>query len=196
MVKQEDGEREISHTGGIQGFVADMRYYPERRLSVVVLSNTESKETLDLSQQLSKQARSDALTLGVTISTLRDQILSADRQLFDSYNTCDTVRFSRSLAADLEFFHDTTGLTGHDWNVNALEKRCSGSTKYRRTLDEQSVQVFPVPGYGALEIGTHRFYEHRADGSEKLDATPRFANVWKKTLDGWKLARVLSYGHP
>jgi hypothetical protein len=53
-----------------------------------------------------------------------------------------------------------------------------------------------VPGYGALEIGTHRFYEHRADGPETLDATPRFANVWKKTLDGWKLARVLSYGHP
>jgi CubicO group peptidase (beta-lactamase class C family) len=26
MVKQEDGEREISHTGGIQGFVADLRY--------------------------------------------------------------------------------------------------------------------------------------------------------------------------
>jgi CubicO group peptidase (beta-lactamase class C family) len=195
IVKQEDGEREISHTGGIQGFVADLRYYPERRLSVVVLSNTESKETLDLSQQLSKQARSDALTLGVTGGTLRDQILSADRQLFDAYNTCDSVRFSRSLATDLEFFHDTTGLTGYDWNVSALEKRCSESTKYRRMLDEQSVQVFPVPGYGALEIGTHRFYEHRAEGPEKLDATPDFANVWKKTLDGWKLARVLSYGH-
>jgi len=196
MVKQEDGEREISHTGGIQGFVADLRYYPERRLTVVVLSNTESKETLDLSKQLSKQARSDGLTLGVTGGSLRDQILSADRQLFDAYNTCDAVRFSRNLATDLEFFHDTTGLTGHDWNVNALEKRCIESTKYRRTLDEQSVQVFPVPGYGALEIGTHRFYEHRADGPETLDATPRFANVWKKTLDGWKLARVLSYGHP
>jgi CubicO group peptidase (beta-lactamase class C family) len=196
IVKQEDGEREISHTGGIQGFVADLRYYPERRLSVVVLSNTESKETLDLSQQLSKQARSDALTLGVTGGTLRDQILSADRQLFDAYNTCDSVRFSRSLATDLEFFHDTTGLTGHDWNVSALEKRCTETTKYHRTLDEQSVQVFPVPGYGALEIGTHRFYEHRADGSEKLDATPGFANVWKETVDGWKLSRVLSYGHP
>ena len=195
IVKQEDGEREISHTAAIQGFVADLRYYPERRLSVVVLSNTESKATLDLSQQLSKQARSDALTLGVTGGTLRDQILSADRQLFDAYNACDSVRFSRSLAPDLEFFHDTTGLTGYDWNVSALEKRCSESTTYRRMLDEQSVQVFPVPGYGALEFGTHRFYEHGAEGPEKLDATPDFANVWKKTLDGWKLARVLSYGH-
>jgi hypothetical protein len=62
-------------------------------------------------------------------------------------------------------------------------------------LEEQSVQVFPVPGYAALEIGTHRFYEHRTEGPKKLDATPDFANVWKKTLDGWKFARVLSYGH-
>ena len=48
----------------------------------------------------------------------------------------------------------------------------------------------------ALELGTHRFYEKRADGSTNLDATPGFANVWKKTPDGWKLTRVLSYGHP
>jgi CubicO group peptidase (beta-lactamase class C family) len=195
MVKLEDGERLISHTGGIQGFVADLRYYPERHLFLVVVSNTESKETLGLSQELSKQARSGAFTLSVTGDTLRDQILSADRQLFDASNTCNTDQFSRSLATDIEFFHDTTGLTGHDWNVSALEKRCTESTKYRRTLDEQSVQVFPVPGYGALEIGTHRFYERRADGPETLDATPGFANVWKKTLGGWKLARVLSYGH-
>jgi hypothetical protein len=195
-VKQEEGEQVISHTGGIQGFVEDLRYYPEKHLSVIVLSNTESNETLKLSQQLSRQARSGHLALGAQVGGLRNQILSADRQLFDSYNTCDTVQFSRSLAPDLEFFHDTTGLTGHDWNVSALEKRCTETTKYHRTLDEESVQVFPVPGYGALEIGTHRFYEHRADGSEKLDATPGFANVWKGTVDGWKLSRVLSYGHP
>lgn len=196
MVKQDQGELMVSHTGGIQGFVADLRYYPEKRLSVIVLSNTESKDTLELSEQLSRQALSGTVALGAPAGTLRDQILSADRQLFAAYNTCNIVQFSRSLAPDLEFFHDTTGLTGHEWNVNALKKRCAESTKYHRTLDEPSVQIFPVPGYGALELGTHRFYERRADGSEKLDATPSFANVWKKTSDGWKLTRVLSYGHP
>jgi CubicO group peptidase (beta-lactamase class C family) len=195
MVKQDQGELVISHTGGIQGFVAGLRYYPEKRLSVIVLSNTESKDTLELAEQLSRQALSATVALGAPADTLRDQILDADRQLFDAYNTCNIVPFSRSLAPDLEFFHDTTGLTGHDWNVTALERRCGESTKYHRVLDEQSVQIFPVPGYGALELGTHRFYESSADGSEKLDATPGFANVWKKTADGWKLTRVLSYGH-
>jgi CubicO group peptidase (beta-lactamase class C family) len=196
VVKQQQGESVISHTGGIQGFVAELRYYPGKHLSVIVLSNTESKATLELSELLSRQALSGTLSLVAPTSTLRDQILSADRQLFDAYNTCNTVQFSRSLASDLEFFHDSTGLTGHDWNVNALEKRCAESTKYHRSLDEQSVQIFPVPGYGALEIGTHRFYEKGAGGSEKLDATPGFANVWKQIPDGWKLTRVLSYGHP
>jgi ketosteroid isomerase-like protein len=185
----------ISHTGGIQGFVADLRYYPERRITVVVLSNTESKETLALSEQLSEQARSGTISLGGPTGALRDQILAADRQLFDAYNTCDIARFGRSFTPDLEFFHDTTGLTGRDWMLDALQKRCAEATKYHRSLDEQSVQIFPVPGYGAMEIGRHRFYETRPDGSEQLDATPGFANVWKQTADGWRLARVLSYGH-
>jgi CubicO group peptidase (beta-lactamase class C family) len=196
VVKQKQGERVISHTGGIQGFVGDLRYYPDKRIAVIVLSNTESKETLALSEQLSKQAVSGSLSFSAPADALRAEILAADRRLFDAYNTCNISQFSRSLGPDLEFFHDTTGLKDHDWNVNALEKRCAESTKYHRTLDEQSVQIFSVPGYGALELGTHRFYEKRADGSENLDATPGFANVWKKTPDGWKLTRVLSYGHP
>lgn len=196
VVKQEQGERVISHTGGIQGFVGDLRYYPEKHIAVVVLGNTESKDTLALSALLSDQARSgSSISLGGASSALRQEILAADRQLFDAYNRCNIAEFSRSLSPDLEFFHDTTGLKGHDWNVDALEKRCAETTKYHRTLDEQTVQIFPVPGYGAMEIGTHRFYEKRADGSERLDATPGFANVWKQTTDGWKLTRVLSYGH-
>jgi CubicO group peptidase (beta-lactamase class C family) len=195
VVQQEQGERVISHTGGIQGFVADLRYYPERRIVVVVLSNTESKETLALSEQLSQQAHSGDVSLGAQASALHDEILAADLQLFDAYNTCNIAQFGRSLSSDLEFYHDTTGVTGHDWMVNALKDRCAEQTKYHRTLDEQSVQIFPVPGYGAMEIGTHRFYEKRAEGSEHLDASPGFANVWKQTTDGWKLTRVLSYGH-
>jgi CubicO group peptidase (beta-lactamase class C family) len=194
VVKQEKGERVISHAGGIQGFVADLRYYPDQRIAVVVLSNTESSDTLILSEQLSQQARNRSISLGAP-NRLRDEILAADRKLFDAYNTCNIAQFSRSFSSDLEFFHDTTGLKGHDWNVEALKSRCAEQTKYHRSLDEESVQVFPVPGYGAMELGTHRFYEKHPDGSEQLDATPGFANVWKQTSDGWELTRVLSYGH-
>jgi len=195
MVHKAQGEPLISHTGGIQGFVADLRYYPDKHIAVVVLSNTESKDTLALSEQLSNQALSGSISLGLPAGGLRGEILAADRQLFDSYNTCNVAQFSRSFASDLEFFHDTTGLTGYGSMVDALSKRCAEKTKYRRSLDEQSVRIFPIPGYGAMEMGTHRFYEKGADGSEKLDANPGFANVWKQTSEGWKLTRALSYGH-
>lgn len=195
MVTEEDKQRLISHTGGIQGFVADLRYYPAKHLSIVVLSNTESKQALELARQLSQQALSGTLNSSVSTDTLRGEILAADRKLFDAYNTCDISGFSESLAPDLEFFHDTTGLTNQAWNVDALRKRCNETTKYRRELDNRNVQIFSVPGYGALELGVHSFYEHQAGGPEKLDATPKFANVWKKTSEGWRLERVLSYGH-
>ena len=60
---------------------------------------------------------------------------------FDAYNTCNIAQFSRSLSSDLEFFHDTTGLKGHDWNIEALKSRCAEQTKYHRSLDEESVQA-------------------------------------------------------
>jgi hypothetical protein len=126
---------------------------------------------------------------------LREQILAADGALFDAYNRCDIAGFRSWFAADLEFFHDKTGLTDRDWMVKSLEKRCAETTKYHRSIDEESVRVYAVPGYGAMEVGVHRFSEIGADGKEKLDATPGFANVWKQTPEGWKLARVLSYGH-
>lgn len=195
VVKQDQGELAISHTGGIQGFVADLRYYPDKRIAVVVLSNTESKQTLALSEQLSRQARFGSISLGAPAGALREEILSADRQLFDAYNTCNIPQFSRGLSSDLEFFHDTTGVKGHDWNVEALKSRCAEQTKYHRSLDEESVRIFPIPGYGAMEMGTHRFYEKHVDGSEQLDATPGFVNVWRQTSQGWQLTRVLSYGH-
>jgi ketosteroid isomerase-like protein len=33
------------------------------------------------------------------------------------------------------------------------------------------------------------------DGSEHLDATARFTNVWSKETGSWKLIRVISYDH-
>ena len=62
---------------------------------------------------------------------------------------------------------------------------------------DSSLQVDPVPGYGAMEAGDHLFYEREgANGTEKLAGRARFAMVWALGSDGkWRLARVLSFGH-
>lgn len=71
IVKKDQGERVISHTGIIQGFVSDLRYYPDSHTAIVVLSNSESKETLALSQLLADEARSGTLSAGTPLSASR-----------------------------------------------------------------------------------------------------------------------------
>ncbi|MDB5440838.1 MAG: hypothetical protein JWM33_3265, partial [Caulobacteraceae bacterium] len=129
------------------------------------------------------------------LEPLREEILEADKTLFDAYDRCDLAKFGAMFSADLEFYHDKTGLTDRPQNVEALRQRCEETTKYRRELDMASVEVYPVPGYGAVELGIHRFYERRADGPEKLDATVKFMNIWRRQGASWVLARVVSYDH-
>jgi CubicO group peptidase (beta-lactamase class C family) len=196
VITKEDGFRLISHTGAIQGFTSELRYYPEQHLSVIVLSNSEDQAaTMQLSRLLSQRALSGALASVLPADTLREEIESADQTLFSAYNACDITAFDRLLDSHLQFFHDTVGLTDHQWNVEALSKRCKESTKYRRVLEQDTLRVFPVPGFGAIEFGRHQFYATDGTAPSTLVASPEFINVWRKTSDGWKVAVALSVGH-
>jgi hypothetical protein len=53
--------------------------------------------------------------------------------------------------------------------------------------------VYPVNNFGAMEIGAHKFC-HLENGKQDC-GTFKFAMIWKKTEDGWKISRVISYGH-
>jgi hypothetical protein len=71
----------------------------------------------------------------------------------------------------------------------------------RRALVAASLNVHPIPGYGAVEDGEHLLYEWpgTAQGPEeragRLVGRARFTQLWKLTPGGWRLARVFSYGH-
>lgn len=196
VITKEDGFRLVKHAGAIQGFTSELRYYPEQHLSIIVLSNSEDQTaTLELSRLLSQYALSGRLASVLPADTLQEEIETADQKLFSAYNACDIKTFDRLLASNLQFFHDTTGLTDHQWNVEALSKRCKEATKYRRVLEQGTVRVFPVPGFGAIEFGRHQFYATDGTAPSTLVASPEFTNVWKKTNDGWRLAMALSVGH-
>ena len=139
-------------------------------------------------------ARLDAVR-APELTPLRSEILAADTALFAAYNACDLAKFGAAFTPDLEFYHDKTGLTGLAQNVDSLRQHCAEIVKYRRQIDAASVEVYPVPGYGAMEFGSHSFYERAPGGAEKLDATVKFANLWKRQGGVWKLARVISYDH-
>ena len=137
---------------------------------------------------------------------LTRQVEAADAALFKAFfeDACDVPRFRAMLADDVEFYHDKDG-----YNVrNAGEftrdyaERCKSlqdpsSWRSRRALVRASLRIDPIPGWGAMEVGEHLFYEkHGAAGTEKLVGKAKFAMVWVLGADGkWRVSRVLSYAH-
>lgn len=137
---------------------------------------------------------------------LTAQIARADAELFDLFfvRPCDPPRFRRLLADDVEFYHDKDGFGIRnaaqfmaDYEKNCAARADPGAWRSRRRLVRSTLQVDPVPGYGAMEVGEHMFYErHGAAGGETLAGKARFAMVWELGPDGrWRLSRVLSYAH-
>lgn len=129
---------------------------------------------------------------------IRERDIALFTAVFDS---CDLQALKPMLADDLEFYHDRGGVTARsaDEFIASIAKTCSGraSARYRsrRELVESSLRVDPIPGYGAMEIGEHRFYERDGDGLERLAGTAAFSHVWKLENGQWKISRVLSYSH-
>ncbi len=120
-------------------------------------------------------------------------ILRADAALFDAFNRHDTTALMAHFDADLEFFHDTGGVTRFEETKTNFEKLFANTPDIRRDLIPGSVVVYPIKDYGAIQIGSHRFC-HEENG--KADCgTFGFTNIWQKTGETWKVTRALSYGH-
>lgn len=126
---------------------------------------------------------------------LVEEITSADSQLFRAFDSCDVSRYASLLSENLEFYQDHTGKTGYEDNLKSLRDRCAEGITLRRELVKDSLVVNAAPGYGAIEAGIHRFYSRQPDGSEHLDATAQFTEVWSKSTGSWKLVRIISYDH-
>jgi ketosteroid isomerase-like protein len=127
--------------------------------------------------------------------TLYDDIARMDEDLFSAFNRRDLPTLSRMFSRDLEFYHDRGGLTHYQDNIEAFRKTFANPTHVRRQLVEGSMEVYPIKGVGAVEIGVHQFYSTVPGGEEQLTATARFVHLWRQDKGSWKIARVISYDH-
>jgi ketosteroid isomerase-like protein len=117
-------------------------------------------------------------------------IAALDKQLFDAYNTCNIEKLGTFVTDDLEFYHDKTGLAvGKQPFLDAIKKNICG--KVTRELVAGSLEVYPLHGYGAVEIGVHRF--HHPGDSDVGEA--KFVQLWQYKDGAWKISRVISYDH-
>lgn len=121
---------------------------------------------------------------------LFDELARMDTELFEAaFVACDQERFRSYFAADAEFYHDRTGASfGKDaWTL----KSCPRQNGVTRTLVKGSLAVYPMKGYGAIQMGRHTFTKEGEPGSE----VAQFVHLWKSEGGRWRLARVLSFDH-
>jgi hypothetical protein len=124
---------------------------------------------------------------------LYKEIARMDSILFNAFNSRDVALFGSLFTKDLEFYHDKGGLTGYDYTMNFMRDVAQNNNGLRRDLVKGSLQVYPIPGYGAMEIGDHRFC-HSENGKQDC-GTFKFVHIWQKKNGEWKISRVVSYGH-
>jgi len=129
----------------------------------------------------------------VKATALYEEIAKLDSVVFDAFNKRAIDGFALYFSKDLEFFHDKGGLTGFDHTIKFLQSLKDSGDDLRRELIKESLEVFPIPGYGAMQIGSHRFYHTRNKNSN--GAIFKFVHIWQKKDDHWKITRVVSYDH-
>lgn len=118
-------------------------------------------------------------------------ITALDNAVFNAYNHCDLVTFARYFAPGIEFYHDKTGLSvGRTKLVEAVKNNICG--KVRRELVPGTMEVYPLKGFGAVELGVHRFC--KIDGG-RCEGIARFVHLWQYHDGAWRITRVISYDH-
>jgi ketosteroid isomerase-like protein len=124
---------------------------------------------------------------------LAAEIGRMDAAMFDAFNAHDLPALMALFSPDLEFFHDKGGLQRYAEVEAGFQRMFAQNNGIRRELLPETLEVYPIPSYGAVEIGTHRFCHVERRKTEC--GTFRFLQIWKLEGTSWKVTRVVSYGH-
>lgn len=126
-------------------------------------------------------------------AALYDTIYKVDSLFFSAFNEKKINAFAAFLDSSLEFYHDKGGLTDKIYSITSLKNVAANVPDLKRTLLKETMEVYAIPNYGAVQIAQHRFC-HLENG--KMDCgTFKFIHVWKKTEKGWKITRIISVDH-
>ncbi len=120
---------------------------------------------------------------------LYDTIARMDSVYFTAYNNCDMATQAAIYSDSLEFYHDRSGLaTSKQVILAAIKNNICG--KVTRVLVNGSLEVYPIPNFGAVEIGLHRFINHQEN--DHVSPPERFVVVWRNKDGKWQITRVIS----
>ncbi len=116
-----------------------------------------------------------------------------DTELFEAVNRCDLKKLDTFWADDAEFYHDKGGLMVGRKNItDSIKNNLCG--KVTRELVAGTLQVYPMNGYGAVEMGVHRFHHPGAQDHDVVGEA-KFIHLWQNKDGVWRITRVISYDH-
>jgi hypothetical protein len=126
-------------------------------------------------------------------SELFQTISKLDKEVFDAIDRCDMQTEASFWSDDAEFYHDKSGLmVGRQQIVDAIKNNLCG--KVKRELVPGTFEIYPLDGYGAVEIGVHRFL-HPWEQDHGVVGEAKFIHVWQHKDGTWKITRVISIDH-
>lgn len=122
-------------------------------------------------------------------------VMEADRRMFEAFNRRDAGALATFFSDRLEFFHDRGGLAGKVQTMAQLGANFGRLDRsVRRELLPEGLEIHPLPGIGAMQIGRHRFCSREGTQPEQCSVYG-FSTVWEEAPSGWQQLRVMSYGH-
>jgi Domain of unknown function (DUF4440) len=121
-------------------------------------------------------------------SPLYKKIVSLDACLTDACNRNNEHEIGSFFSDNLLFYRDN--------QPSPLDKRAFIGEMKRTVLGQArrevvmgSIHVYPVKGYGAMEIGLQRF----AGGHTKLGAAGKFVMLWRNEGGNWKVTQIVNF---
>ena len=135
----------------------------------------------------------DEIKVETTQTALFNEIANLDSSLFEAYNSKNLDLMKTYFTKDLEWYQDNGGLIDFEKVFSNFQSIFNRDYDLKRNLIKESLEVHPIEGYGAIEIGKHQF-KHIENGKLEI-GTFKFLMIWKNDNGNWKISRVISYDH-
>lgn len=138
-----EGVRLVSHTGGIPGFSAVLSYFPERDLSIAVLTNNQAANAGMLGARMSR------VVLDLSQPEVRDLALDA----------AERARYSGTYdlgLLQLRVFEEGDRLMAQGTNQPSFRLLAQGEHEFRAAFDPTVRLVFRVEGERAESLTLHQ----------------------------------------
>lgn len=115
-----------------------------------------------------------------------------DSVMFDAFNRRDLDTLKTVFAENVEFYNDSGGLSDYRTTVEIFRTMFNrnATNGLRRELVKERLEVYPIPNFGAIEVGTMKFVQVWQLKDGKIEGHSGH-QPWTLTTGGWSCGVVM-----